>query len=170
VQAEAAVAAEQQCRQAMHVGRDHAAQLHGRQFLLVFEHRGVAHHELQDTVVFRNRPRDQGIDIGNMRRHQVSAEPQVDHARRGQSGEGRFGAIGRQHGFTFVDHRNAAVLADLANAALHHHEDDVVVIEQRRRMPIAHRRQRSARMAKLGSDRSVKSIASGWPSSGSISM
>jgi hypothetical protein len=58
-----------------------AAEFRRREFILGVKHRRVARQKLQDAVVLRDRPRNQSVEIGNVRRLQISAEPKIDETR-----------------------------------------------------------------------------------------
>ncbi|MEI9925859.1 MAG: hypothetical protein WDN50_22750 [Bradyrhizobium sp.] len=123
--------------------RDHVTEFRRRQFGLVVEHGRVADQKLQHPIVFRNRPRHQRVEIADIGRQQIPAEPKIDHLCRGVPGEGGFGAIGGENGFAFVDHGNAAVLVYFARSALHHDKDDIVIVDKGRRVAVVHGRQGS---------------------------
>jgi hypothetical protein len=127
----------------VHVRRDHVTEFRGRKFGLVVEHGRVAHQQLQDAIVFRDRPRYQRVEIADVRRQQIPAEPEIDDPRRSVSGECGLSAIGRENRFAFVDGGHAAVLVHLAGSALHHDKDDIVIVDKGGGVPVVHRRQGS---------------------------
>ena len=123
----------------MHMRGDHAPQVRRRQLLLIVDHLGVSHQELQDAVIPRDRSCHHGVDVGDIWRQQASAEPEIDDTRRRSSNEYGFGVIGGEDGFSFVDRRNAAVLTNLADTALHYQQDEIVLVAQPGGVPGAHR-------------------------------
>ena len=121
------------------------AEFRHREFAPTIEHGGVSDQKLQHAVVLRNRPCHQIVEIGQMRRQQLPAQPKIDHAGGPVCGESGDRTVRRQHCLALIDRGGAAVLADLAGAALHHHQNDVVIVDQRGGMPVTHRRQRTRR-------------------------